>query len=176
MLDRHPEHSRSGTQTEGAACAGALLTDAGCVRCSDGIAKLLALHALGADEMGSVLAAHPSFDVWSFGAEMFLLLTGETLIPGVNAQENLNPRGLAQLAMWDDFALERRLHDVADPNAKDLLRQLLQVGATAYSCNHPCGEPRDSPYCSCRLTRVRSRCSRTRRPGRRSRRCCSTRS
>lgn len=86
---------------------------------------LLALENPAVDR-ADVLRAHRSFDSWSYGVVGYELLAGQPLIPGVDAQENLDGAGLEALAGWDDFSLERRLERIADATSRDFLRALLQ--------------------------------------------------
>jgi hypothetical protein len=81
------------------------------------------------------LTADPSFDMWSFGALLYLLITGETLFNN-NMEDNLNNRDLLRLCEWDVDDLEDALDNVHNsqgkhqPLGRDLLEKLLQPAAS----------------------------------------------
>jgi hypothetical protein len=81
----------------------------------------------------NALTADPSFDLWSFGALLFLLITGQTLFNN-NQEDNLDADDLLKLAKWDQKQLRIALGKVhtsrcPNPLAKDLLEKLLQPKA-----------------------------------------------
>jgi serine/threonine protein kinase len=81
------------------------------------------------------LTADPSFDMWSFGALLYLLITGETLFKN-NMEDNLNNRDLLRLCEWNVDDLEDALDNVHNsrgkhqPLGRDLLEKLLQPEAS----------------------------------------------
>eukprot|EP00935_MAST-01C_sp_MAST-1C-sp1_P000186 g186.t1 len=77
------------------------------------------------------LIARETFDIWSFGVLLYLLVTGEPLFKN-NQQDNLTDEELLNLAKWDNKQLEKVLLKVHNkrkqlhrPLARDLLQQLL---------------------------------------------------
>eukprot|EP00935_MAST-01C_sp_MAST-1C-sp1_P002201 g2201.t1 len=72
------------------------------------------------------LVAHRTFDIWSFGALLYLLVTGQTLFH-TNQEDNVDSDGLERLLSWDKSALQRALCRVqGDLLARDILQKLLQ--------------------------------------------------
>jgi serine/threonine protein kinase len=94
------------------------------------------------------LTADSSFDMWSFGALLYLLITGQTLFNN-NTEDNLNNRDLLRLCRWNIDDLEDVLDNVHNrrgkhqPLGRDLLEKLLQPEASKrpksfkYVLNHP---------------------------------------
>ena len=81
------------------------------------------------------LTADPSFDVWSLGALLYLLITGQTLFNN-DQEDNLNEQDLIRLCNWSDGDLRAALRYVHNPRGgkyqplgRDLLENLLQPGA-----------------------------------------------
>jgi hypothetical protein len=79
----------------------------------------------------NALTADKSFDIWSFGALLYLMITGQTLFNN-DQQDNLNNRDLLRLSRWNDVRLQDALDDVHrhEPLGRDLLEKLLQPHAT----------------------------------------------
>jgi hypothetical protein len=81
------------------------------------------------------LTAESSFDMWSFGALLYLMITGETLFNN-NTEDNLNNRDLLRLCQWNTDDLEDALDNVHNrrgkhqPLGRDLLQELLQPEAS----------------------------------------------
>jgi hypothetical protein len=92
--------------------------------------------ALVRDPDGSdPLVAHGSFDMWSLGALLYHLITGQTLFHN-DQEDNLNNQDLIRLSKWSDSALKTALTEVHDPKrgkkqplGRDLLEKLLQPDA-----------------------------------------------
>jgi len=66
-------------------------------------------------------------DVWYFGSLIFELITGESLLHSNKARNIVNDSDFERLFNWtmSHYAVSRRLNDIADPLARDLLRSLL---------------------------------------------------
>ena len=82
----------------------------------------------------SALLAHPSFDIWSIGVILYLLITGEPLFKN-NQEDNLGGDELDRLFGWNLKGLLKSLKNVDGRNtvrrplANDLLSKLLQPSA-----------------------------------------------
>jgi hypothetical protein len=81
------------------------------------------------------LIAHSSFDMWSFGALLYLLITGQTIFNN-NQEDNLDDQDLVRLYEWKDADLQAALRKVHNPKrgkcqplGRDLLEKLLQPEA-----------------------------------------------
>jgi len=73
--------------------------------------------------------------MWSLGALLYLLITGQTLFNN-DQEDNLNNQDLIRLSKWSDSALKDALAKVHDPKhgknqplGRDLLEKLLQPDA-----------------------------------------------
>jgi hypothetical protein len=81
------------------------------------------------------LKADSSFDMWSFGALLYLMITGRTLFHN-DQEDNLNNRDLLRLCQWNTDDLEDALDNVHNrrgkhqPLGRDLLHKLLQPEAS----------------------------------------------
>jgi serine/threonine protein kinase len=81
------------------------------------------------------LTADSSFDMWSLGALLYLLITGQTLFNN-NTEDDLNNRDLLRLCRWNIDDLEDALDNVHNrrgkhqPLGRDLLEKLLQPEAS----------------------------------------------
>jgi hypothetical protein len=84
----------------------------------------------------NALIAHSSFDMWSIGALLYLLITGQTLFHN-NLEDNLDDQDLVRLYEWKDADLQAALKKVHNPKrtgkcqplGRDLLEKLLQPKA-----------------------------------------------
>jgi serine/threonine protein kinase len=83
----------------------------------------------------NALTANRSFDIWSLGALLYLLITGQTLLNN-NQEDNLDEHDLIRLCKWNDDDLRvalRKVHNLAQgkyqPLGRDLLEKLLQPKA-----------------------------------------------
>jgi len=74
------------------------------------------------------LEADISFDMWSYGALLYLFLTGRTLFHN-DQQDNLEGQDLLNLKQWDQAQLTKALGKVGDKLGKELLQKLLQPQA-----------------------------------------------
>ena len=72
------------------------------------------------------LVAHGSYDVWSFGAVMYRLLARVPLVEGTDDNGSLLHEGITALEEWDDVALKKKLSNVPDERARNLLSHLLR--------------------------------------------------
>jgi serine/threonine protein kinase len=79
-----------------------------------------------------LLEADPSFDMWSFGVLLYLLITGQTLFNN-DQEDNLDDGDLLRLCKWNDDSLKAALAKVHNPRrgknqplGRDLLEKLLQ--------------------------------------------------
>jgi hypothetical protein len=83
------------------------------------------------------LTANSSFDMWSFGALLYLLITGQTLFNN-DQEDNLDDHDLIRLCNWNDDDLQaalRKVHNTKrggkyQPLGHDLLEMLLQPEAS----------------------------------------------
>ena len=73
--------------------------------------------------------------MWSLGALLYHLITGQTLFHN-DQEDNLNNQDLIRLSKWSDSALKTALTEVHDPKrgkkqplGRDLLEKLLQPDA-----------------------------------------------
>jgi hypothetical protein len=82
------------------------------------------------------LTADLSFDMWSLGALLYLLITGQTIFNN-NQEDNLDDQDLVRLYEWKDADLQAALKKVHNPKrtgmsqplGRDLLEKLLQPKA-----------------------------------------------
>ena len=72
------------------------------------------------------LVAHGSYDIWSFGAVMYRLLARVPLVEGTDDNGALLHEGITTLEKWDDMSLKKKLSNVSDERAGNLLSHLLQ--------------------------------------------------
>ena len=77
-----------------------------------------------------VLAAEPSFDVWSFGTVMFQMCTRSKVFH-CDDGDNINNMKLRELALWRTDAMHDKLGQVQELGAKKLLLELLEEDATS---------------------------------------------
>jgi hypothetical protein len=84
----------------------------------------------------NALTADPSFDMWSFGVLLYLLITGQTLFNN-NQEDNLDDQDLIRLCNWTDGDLQAALRKVHSPRGgkyqplgRDLLENLLRPDAS----------------------------------------------
>jgi serine/threonine protein kinase len=93
----------------------------------DGVTEVR--EAGGDDKLYYELAARESFDIWSVGALLYLLVTGRTLFYH-ELDGSLDGDELPKLANWDQLSLGKALRHVNEEGhmllAKDLLGNLLQ--------------------------------------------------
>lgn len=73
---------------------------------------------------GLRIAADPAQDMWSIGAIIYYLCTGETLFLTDN-EEDIDADQLQILIDWPDFAKQKRVNKVKSPAARHLVSQLL---------------------------------------------------
>eukprot|EP00964_Phaeocystis_antarctica_P148179 scaffold114948_cov69-Phaeocystis_antarctica.AAC.1 len=71
-----------------------------------------------------LLPASQSLDMWSLGTMLYLLLTGENLVPVTRDDDFLSGAGMGYVVDWDDQKRRAKLNKVEDPAASDLLSQL----------------------------------------------------
>jgi hypothetical protein len=116
--------------------------------------ELLILLSTGEVEVrdptqANALTADSSFDMWSFGVLLYLLITGQTLFNN-DQEDNLDEQDLIRLCNWTDGDLQAALRKVHSPRGgkyqplgRDLLENLLRPEAskrpkTMYEVlNHP---------------------------------------
>ena len=76
-----------------------------------------------------LVLAHPSFDVWSLGCVFYQLCSGISLFKEVqddNLSSDVNdPDSMWELAKWSDEVKTRKLSKIADPQARNLVSQML---------------------------------------------------
>ena len=73
---------------------------------------------------GLRIAADPAQDMWSVGAIIYYLCTGETLFLTDN-EEGIDADQLQMLIDWPDFAKQKRVNKVKSPAARHLVSMLL---------------------------------------------------
>jgi serine/threonine protein kinase len=73
---------------------------------------------------GLRIAADPAQDMWSVGAILYYLCTGETLFLTDN-EEGIDADQLQMLIDWPDFAKQKRVNKVKSPAARHLVSLLL---------------------------------------------------
>lgn len=81
------------------------------------------------DRSYELLAAHPSFDMWSLGVTLFQLFTDKTLFHA-DGEGNLSTAELSNLANWTDAHKKSRLIGVRNIAARYLLWKLLSKDAS----------------------------------------------
>ena len=80
-----------------------------------------------------LLPASASLDMWSLGVMLYLLLTGENLVPVTRDDDFVSGTGMGYIFDWDDQKRRESLSKVNDPAANDLLSQLLSPDPTKRS-------------------------------------------
>ena len=81
-----------------------------------------------------LLPASASFDMWSLGVMLYLLLTGENLVPVTRDDDFVSGTGMGYIFDWDDQKRRESLSKIKnDPAANDLLSQLLSHDQTKRS-------------------------------------------
>jgi hypothetical protein len=73
-----------------------------------------------------MMLASSSMDMWSFGAILFYLCTGEELFL-TSFEKNIDRDQLEILAKWPLFAKTKRMKKIKDPVARNLIEQLLNL-------------------------------------------------
>ena len=71
-----------------------------------------------------LLDASPSWDMWSLGAVLFELCTGEPLLLS-NDEDNTDLDGLLTLHAWSDEVKQCKVDKIGDKNARNLVSRLL---------------------------------------------------
>ena len=80
-----------------------------------------------------LLPASANFDMWSLGVMLYLLITGENLVPVTRDDDFASGTGMGFIFDWDDQKQRERLQLVNDACARDLLSQLLSREPTKRS-------------------------------------------
>jgi len=72
-----------------------------------------------------------SLDIWYFGSLIFELITEESLMHSNKTRNMVNDSDVERLFSWSmaHYPVSRRLNDIADPLARDLLRSLLNTAS-----------------------------------------------
>ena len=71
-----------------------------------------------------LITSSVAMDLWSLGALMYLLITGEALVPSNRDDDCVNAEAMAMLCCWDDKTARERLGKVEDIGARHLLSHL----------------------------------------------------
>ncbi|KAF0719461.1 Aste57867_1023 [Aphanomyces stellatus] len=75
----------------------------------------------------TLVKAHPSLDVWAFGALMYKMCSGEELVATDKNQDVLDDK-IEQAATWTQEHLKTRIHNkIGNCHVRDLLEKLLVV-------------------------------------------------
>ena len=72
-----------------------------------------------------LITSSVAMDLWSLGVLMYLLITGEALVPSNRDDDCVNAEAMTTLCHWDDKTARERLGKVDDIGARDLLSHLL---------------------------------------------------
>jgi len=73
-----------------------------------------------------LIRSSPQYDMWSFGVMLYFMCTGHQLFKSDRDDDLTTADGMIHLAGWSDDALEKKLKDVDDEAAKEVLEQLLK--------------------------------------------------
>ena len=71
-----------------------------------------------------LLRASASLDMWSLGVMLYLLLTGENLVPVTRDDDFVSGAGMGYIFDWNDEKRREKLSKINDSAANDLLSQL----------------------------------------------------
>ena len=74
-----------------------------------------------------LLPASASLDMWSLGVMLYLLLTGENLVPVTRDDDFVSGTGMGYIFDWDEQKRRKKLSKINDPAANELLSQLLST-------------------------------------------------
>ncbi len=96
--------------------------------CAPEIAQLYLLKQRSTVETDgySTLTASTSMDMWSFGAILFYLCTGEELFL-TSFERSIDSDQLDLLVKWPLYAKVKRMKKIKDPSARNLIEQLLSI-------------------------------------------------
>ena len=72
-----------------------------------------------------LLPASASLDMWSLGVMLYVLLTGENLVPVTRDDDFVSGTGMGAVHNWNHEKRREKLSKINDPAAHDLLSQLL---------------------------------------------------
>ena len=62
-----------------------------------------------------LLPASSSLDMWSVGVMLYLLITGENLVPVTRDDDFVSGAGLGYIFSWDDDKRRAKLSKISDP-------------------------------------------------------------
>ena len=82
-----------------------------------------------------LLRASASLDMWSLGVMLYLLLTGENLVPVTRDDDFVSGAGMGYIFDWNDEKRREKLSKINDSAANDLLSQLLSPDPAKRSDN-----------------------------------------